>query len=125
MPEIGCFSEVRPHHRIIIQQSKSKSAVDAAKKLWLKKEVQHHFARKDNINLELYDFHLSLTKGLNDCEHTRRLTFLSKIEKVSALNIQKKRNTLVRKLSKLHAKSSKKPNYTSANTSNPTKSCTT
>jgi hypothetical protein len=51
---------------------------------------------------------------LSDCEHTRWLTILSKIEEVLALKIQEKRNRLFRKLSKFCAtspKKPKKPNY--------------
>jgi hypothetical protein len=44
--KLGVFYEIRAHH------------------LWLKKEIHHHFARKDNTNLELYDLHLTLTNGL-------------------------------------------------------------
>jgi hypothetical protein len=48
---------------------------------------------------------------LRDYEHTRWLTFLSKIGEMLALKIQKKRNMLSRKLSKLHATSPKKSNF--------------
>jgi hypothetical protein len=48
---------------------------------------------------------------LSDSEHT---TFLSKIEEVLAMKIQKKRNRLSRKLSMLRATSPKNPNLTVA-----------
>jgi hypothetical protein len=77
---------------------------------WMQMEIQHHFVRKNNINRGLYELHLSLTKGLSDCEHTRWLSLLSKIEEVWALKIKKKRNRLARKLFKLRATSPKQLN---------------
>jgi hypothetical protein len=48
---------------------------------------------------------------MSDYEHIKWLTFLSKIELMLALKIQKKRNRLSRILSKLRATSPKKLSY--------------
>jgi hypothetical protein len=90
LPEIGLFSKF-VHITDSLHNNRSKWAVDAVKKIWLKKEIQNHFVRKNNTKLEHYDNRVFLIKGGSDCEHTRWLTFLSKIEEVLTLKIQDKR----------------------------------
>jgi PHD/YefM family antitoxin component YafN of YafNO toxin-antitoxin module len=99
-----------------LNNNRSKSAVEVAKQHWLKKEIQHHFAKKDEANAELYGLHLSLTKGLTDKEHKCWLAFLSGIDVVITQKIRRKRSRLLGKFSRLRETSPKKPDYKGTHT---------
>lgn len=81
-----------------INNSRTKRVLAYAKRFWLKCELQFHHSTLDKAQLELYDFHLNVSKKWKEGSFGRFIAKQSKIIETSKKNFKKKRAIQNRKL---------------------------
>lgn len=84
----------------------SNKAVQSAEKIWLRMEVKEKYRILAEHELELYNLHLKITRGMNNCEHERWLNFTRTVHARVKGIVNKKKQTHNKKIGYL---SEKKP----------------
>lgn len=63
-----------------VQNSRTEKVIKCAKDMWLKTELQYHYSRLSEIELETYSLHLEIVSAMNAVELDMWNVFCSKLE---------------------------------------------
>lgn len=76
--------------------------INQTKMIWLKLELKHHYSKLCEIELEIYNLHLLITKGLNEFQFISWINFQNNVMHRCKDIFQKKRDSQNKKLFKLN-----------------------